>query len=231
MQIIEGSILGVRSARLHFKHPTNRIAVTLFPMIHIGEAQFYRTAYQDAFGHDVTLVEGVDSPISKRITRSYRWMLGSKTLDLVLQPRPPADAAARVVLADLSGPEFEVEWRKVPIWLRLTVYVAAALMGLWGRRNLTREYLAKHLSLEDAPTLKELTQPSPEMGALTHAILDARDIRLLERLREEIHQQGADRRSLAVVYGAQHIRAVIKELTGKQGYMPAQPEWMTVFSL
>jgi hypothetical protein len=27
------------------------------------------------------------------------------------------------------------------------------------------------------------------------------------------------------------MRAVIKELTGKQGYMPAQPEWMTVFSL
>jgi hypothetical protein len=231
MQIIEGSLIGVRSARLHFKHPTNPLSVTLFPMIHIGEEQFYRTAYEDAFGHDLALTEGVNSPIGKRITRSYRWILGSKSLDLVLQPRPPAQCRALIVHADLTAPEFEAEWRKVALWLRLTVYVLAALMGVWGRHNQTRRRLAKVVSLDDAPSLKELAQQGPEMGALTHAILDARDERLLERLREHIDGTNSDRRSIAVVYGARHMRAVIKELTSKQGYMPVQSDWMTVFSV
>ncbi|MGZ6015755.1 MAG: hypothetical protein ACXWKM_08410 [Phenylobacterium sp.] len=231
MQIIEGSLIGVRSARLHFRHPSNPLSVTLFPMIHIGEAQFYHAVFEDAFAHDHALTEGVNSPIVKRITRAYRWMLGSKTLDLVLQPRPPAECRATIVHADLTAAEFEAEWRKVALWLRLTVYVVAAVGGLWRRRNQTRQLLADVLTLDDAPSLKELVQQGPEMGALTHAILDARDQRLLERLGEQIDSSNPDQRSLAVVYGARHMRAVIKELTAKRGYSPVQSDWMTVFSL
>lgn len=229
MQIIEGSLIGVRSARLSFHHPTKPVSITLFPMIHVGEAEFYARAYEDAFAHDVVLVEGVRSPVSKRVTRSYRWMLGSNTLGLTLQPPPPTDSGATVVLADLSGPEFEAEWRKVALWLRLAVYVLAAGIGLWARFNMTRERIAKMVSLDDAPSLRELT-PSPEAGALTAVILDARDRRLLEMLRKSIDADDPGPRTLAIVYGARHMRAVIRELSRNQGYHVGTPEWMTVFS-
>ena len=229
MQIIESSVIGVRSARLEFWHPDIRATVTLFPMIHIAEPSFYARVYEDAFAQDVALVEGVDSPIARRITRAYRWMLGSKTLQLSLQPNPPSAPQARIVHADLTGPEFEVVWRKVPPWLRWIVYVYAMALGLSGRFRMTRLRLAKIVPLDDAPTLRELAQ-SPEAGALSEAILDARDRRLLERLRECIGETHGAKRAIAVVYGAGHMRAVIRELTDKLGFHTGKTEWMTVFS-
>ncbi len=37
-------------------HP---MTVTLFPMVHIGEPEFYQQVYADAFAHDVVLYEGI----------------------------------------------------------------------------------------------------------------------------------------------------------------------------
>ena len=136
MQFVEVSVFGVRSARLSFSSPTSGVRVTLFPMIHVGESDFYRTTYADAQSHDVVLLEGVRSPIVQRITRSYRWIEGSKNLaGLIVQPRfPDSPARAKIVRADLTQQEFELEWRKVAFWLRFAVSVLAPLIGL-NRRN------------------------------------------------------------------------------------------------
>jgi hypothetical protein len=72
MQFVESSIWGVRSARLSFQSRSSAVTVTLFPMVHIGEAGFYEAVYADALGHDIVLLEGVRSPITTRVTRSYR---------------------------------------------------------------------------------------------------------------------------------------------------------------
>jgi hypothetical protein len=132
MQFVEVSVIGVRSARLIFSSPTSGVRVTLFPMIHVGEPDFYRTTYADAQSHDVILLEGVRSPVVARITRSYRWIEGAKNLSgLVVQPRfPDSLSIAKIVHADLSQQEFEEEWRKVPLWLRLAVSALAPLIGL-----------------------------------------------------------------------------------------------------
>jgi hypothetical protein len=231
MQIIESSALGVRSARIQFRHPTGRQSVTLFPMIHIGEPEFYRTAFDDAFAHDVVLVEGIKSPISMRITRSYRWLLASKRIDLSLQPRSPEAGTchAKIVHADLSPAEFAAEWQKVTLWLRLAVYLISPLIGLHRRWFATRESIAKGMSMDDQPSQKELVEWSPEGGAITEAILNSRDERLLDRLREQLSGEPTAR--IAVVYGAGHMRAVVRELTARQGYMTGQSDWLTVFHL
>ncbi len=134
MQLVENSIIGLRSARHVFKQRDSNIRVTLFPMIHIGEKEFFEAVYQDAFAHDAVLVEGLKSPITNRITRSYRWMAGSK-LGLVIQPKypKPESVKARIVHADLSHEEFLVEWQKMPLKLRLLIYFLAPMVGLWGR--------------------------------------------------------------------------------------------------
>ena len=69
----------------------------------------------------------------------------------------------------------------------------------------------------------------PEAGELTEAILNSRDGRLLDRPREELSAEPATR--IAIVYGAGHMRAVVRELTGRQGYMTGASDWLTVFYL
>ncbi len=38
-------------------------------------------------------------------------------------------------------------------------------------------------------------------------------------------------RRLAIVYGAQHMRAVVKELVSKRNYRCVKSEWMLIFPL
>jgi hypothetical protein len=233
MQFVEESVIGVRSARLSFSSPTSGVRVTLFPMIHVGEPEFYRSTYLDAQLHDVVLLEGVRSPVVTRITRSYRWTERSKSLSgLVVQPRFPDDGSNRkIVHADLLPEEFEAEWRKVPLWLRLAVSVLSPLIGLKRRWHYSRSALAKEMSCEDQPSLSELLAISPETGALTQSILHARDERLIERLRDELDAFEMPSKSVAIVYGAAHMRAVVRELTGNRNFAVCGAEWRTIMSL
>jgi len=202
-------------------------------MTHVGELEFYQKTYTDAQTHDVILLEGVKSPIATRITRSYRWLVGSPRMaGLVVQPPYPKTAPPpRVVQADLSPTEFEAEWLKVPIWLRLTVYLLAPILGLDRRWRYSRSRLAKGMSCDDQPSLSELLAISPETGALTQAILHARDKRLIDRLRSELDAPRSQPETLAVIYGAMHMRAVVRELTVQRDFIAGGAEWQTVLTL
>ena len=233
MQFIEPSMLGVRSARLTLSSRDSPTVITLFPMVHVGERQFYDATYSDALDNDVVFVEGVRSPITLRITRSYRWLVGSRRMvGLILQPPfPRGEGLARIVHADLSPDEFAAEWRAVPLWLRAFVYVVAPSIGLYRRWFSTRSGLAKNMRCEDQPTFAELLAMTPETATLTQAILHARDARLVDRLRTELDapQPGATR--IAVVYGAAHMRAVVGALMTKHNFVVTGAEWKTIFSL
>jgi len=230
MQFIESSILGVRAARLSFTSRATEARITLFPMVHIGEANFYRAAYEDALGHDVVLLEGVRSPVTVRVTRSYRWLIGSRAMmGLIVQPKMPTDAGkARLVHADLTGEEFEAEWRAVPLWMRLAIYVLAPVIGLRRRWFSSRNKLARDMACDDQPTLSELLAITPETGALTQAILHARDRRLLECLGAEL--DASPPKTIAVVYGAAHMRAVVRELTANRAFTVSDAQWRTLMT-
>lgn len=232
MQFIESSAFGVRSARLTFVSSTASTQVTLFPMVHVGEPEFYRSVYEDAAGHAVVLLEGVRSPISARITRSYRWAVGKHGLaKLVVQPRfTETTSNPQVIVADLNHMEFLAEWRKVQWWVRGFVWVLAPLIGLHRRWRYSLERLAKEMGCDDQPSLSELLAISPETGALTAAILDARDRRLIERLRTLLDSPTPPV-TIAIIYGARHMRAVVKELCAKRNYVPRTADWRTIWSL
>lgn len=224
--------MGVRAARLALVDAKVTTRVTLFPVVHIGELRFYNELYRDALTHDVVLFEGVRSPITNRITRSYRWLVGSRAMiGLVVQPRlADADSSARLVHADLTEDEFAIEWRKVPLWIRALIYVTAPALGLKRRWFASKAALAKDMACEDQPSLKEILAVSPETGALTRAILQVRDDRLIERLREEL-EKSQGHRSIAIIYGAMHMRAVVRELTGKRKFSVTGSDWRTVMTL
>jgi len=231
MQFIESTAFGVRSARLSFTSRATHTRITLFPMVHVGEPAFYDATYRDAFAHDVVLVEGVDSPVVKRVTRSYRWLVGSRAMaGLIVQPRMQRGEliSGRVVHADLSADEFAQEWRRVLPWTRAMIYLLAPIVVLRLRCS-GRASLAKNLACDDEPSVAELLAIDPETGGLTQALLSSRDDRLIERLDGELAD--AKPRSLAIVYGALHMRAVVRALTTKYDFFASGAEWRLVFGL
>jgi hypothetical protein len=202
-------------------------------MIHLGEAAFYDAVYRDACSHDAVLVEGVRSPVTTRVTRAYRWIEGAKHIALVVQPRHPdqSDSHAAIIHADLSGDEFERHWRKVPLHLRWAIYVGAPIYALYYRWFGSRRSLAKGHALDDLPSRNETLRWTPEHASLGEAILTERDKRLVEVMSEYLNAASAEPRRLAIVYGARHMRAIIKDLTHRRGFHCVDSEWMLVFPL
>ncbi len=147
-----------------------------------------------------------------------------------MQPRfPVANGRPAVINADLTPEVFALEWRKVSLWLRWLIYGLAPLMGLHRRWFSSRAKLAKDMSCEDQPSLKELLTMTPETGALTQAILGARDDSLLHVLDAELDLDPRRPKAIAIIYGAAHMRAVVRLLT-KRNFFIASTEWRTIFS-
>ena len=228
MQILEASLLGLRAARIAFRNGETGQTVTLFPMIHAAEPDFYKAVFEDAFdAHDIALTEGISSPVTRRITRSYRWMVRRRgPLVLQSEPRPEAGRARRV-RADLDPDEFERLWATLPFATRLTIALAAPLVGLSLRFRPDLAALARRLEMDDLPSRDSILGWSPETASLDGVILQARDLRLVETLTRTI-ADAKEGQSIAIVYGAAHMPAVLRALPDL-GFTWTSSDWMLVF--
>lgn len=214
-----------------FRSPKSLVTFTVYPMIHVGEEGFYAAVYQEAFDHDVAIVEGIRSPVTRHLTRSYRW-IDLEKLGLILQPRSPHpdSVKARLILADLSPEEFHLQWCKVPLRLRVLFYVFAPLVGLHRRLFASRQSLAQGISLDDHRSDEEILAWEPELEIVNHSILHARDARILDCIAAELDPPCHMEKRVAIVFGAQHMRAVLKDLS-QRGFYADRCSWLTVFSL
>lgn len=212
-----------------FRSRVSLVSVTLYPMAHVGDDRFYKEVYDEAFAHDVVLVEGVRSPVGRNLTRSYRWIDFEK-LGLVLQPDTPSPGTvpARIVKADLTTEEFHREWRKVPLLLRAAFLFAAPAYGIYRRLFASRQSLVRNMSLEDRKSADEILSWSPRFEPVNRSIIHARDERLIECVAAELGGDAGKR--VAVVYGARHIRAVLRELT-RRGFHCSDASWRTIISV
>jgi hypothetical protein len=232
MQLLENSVLGLRSARLTFARAKSALSITLFPMIHVGEADFFEKVYTDAFAHDVALVEGITSPIARRITRGYKWLIGPSS-GLVVQPPYRSNAAtkAEIIHSDLSADEFAEAWKKTPIGLRMLLNFAGPGFGLAHRWTLSREKLARQLSFDDLPSRDSILGWSPELGAIDEVLLRARDERLIDHIRDQIGKGSSKSHSISIVYGAAHMPPVLEEISRQGDFRLVSSDWLTVFRL
>lgn len=230
MQILEHSIFGLRSARLSFSDESGRLSVTLFPMVHVGEAQFYRDVYEDAFQHDMALVEGVLSPAVKRLTRSYRW-LDTEALGWIIQPKypPSEDVRAEICNADIQSDEFERLWRRIPWKIRAVTVLGSAVLGIASRWILDSGMIARRLEMDELPQRSDILDWSPEYSVLGELVMDARDRCLTDILMKALERYSAQERSISIVYGAAHMPAVIRVLRAN-GFTQSSGTWMKIFS-
>jgi len=226
MQFLEWSILGLRSARHVLRNEERDLSITLFPMVHLAEPEFYERVNSDAAKHDVVVLEGINSPVSRRLTRTYRWSRPAR-LGLVIQKKFSCEGV-RTVLADLPSVEFETLWRSGPRWERAVIECGAAIFGLRLRLVGTRASLGKKFNTTDLPDRDEVMMWTERNAPLLDALRTARDASLCRAV-TDLLAESEQVHSVAIIYGARHMGVLVHVLR-KAGFRPVASEWMQVFS-
>jgi hypothetical protein len=100
-----------------------------------------------------------------------------------------------------------------------------AAQRLFGSRWL--QLILQESSLHDLPSTEEVLQPGL-LSDVERVVLDERDERLLATLYDVHDRRAHDSITVAVVYGAQHMRAVAAGLSTRHGYQVRTGDWLTV---
>lgn len=232
MQLIEVSVAGVRSAVITLEAGGTPLRIVLFPMVHLGAPGYYRAVTDRLARCGLVVAEGISRPPAsvRALTLAYRLPgrrhrnrgLTSQDIDYAALPGIP------VVRPDMSGRDFRRHWRGVPAAERLAAWVLVPPVALAMALRGTRRTFGRHLSLDDLPSFQD-EQVRHLAPGLTRAILDERDILLTECLAGICRDHAAERMDVAVVWGADHMPAVTRELFRQFGYRPRSAEWLTVF--
>lgn len=231
MQIIESTAFGVRSAVFRFEKSGRSPDFIVFPMIHVAEAQYYAEISRRLDECDIVLFEGVGSRAGNLLTASYRFLAKNPRLGLVSQKKMDLDhLKGRLIHADVEGEAFEERWWKIATWLRFLLPIAAPIYGLYMRYFGTRAAIARGLRFDLRKSRRELLADSDERE-ITNVLVDWRDKRLIEAIEEQrLKPENADR-TIGILFGAGHMRAVIRHLMRNHKYRVTNAEWVMVFGL
>ena len=231
MQIIEVTGLGVRSAVIRLRRRDTALQFVLYPMIHMARHGFYRDVTKRLRKAHLIVVEGVHggrtSPLFLALTLSYRVLRLNRRAQLVEQDIDYKALGVPVIRPDVSADEFRDDWRRVPIWDRVIMWLALPVVILVRLVGGTSAIWTRAVALEDLPTPEEevMAEAMPEMN---EAFLDRRDRRLLAAL-YALHDQRCDEAiEVAVVYGAGHVPAIVRGLADTYGYKPRSADWLIV---
>jgi hypothetical protein len=164
------------------------------------------------------------------LTASYRTMTEDERLGLVEQNIDYAAIGVPVICPDVSVEQFEEQWRTIPAWQRGAIIAATvpvvAAQRLFGSRWL-QDRLPDH-SMDDLLSREEEFMPDI-VEELDRVILHQRDVPLLKVLTGLHEQRSKEPITVAVVYGAAHMRAVLKGLR-PLGYRVVSGDWLTVMT-
>ena len=233
MQLVEASSFAVRSAVIQLRRPGTPLGFVLFPMIHLATPAFYADVMTRLAGCQLIVAEGglgaERTAGGQALTLSYRLAGRARRWGLVTQCLTLTELGVPVVRPDMDADRFRRGWRRLPVLVRLWAWVLVPAFGIGLLLFGSREILARGLgSLEDLPTREEELGYGPRFDVLQELLVDDRDA-LLVRALDTIHQQRSQEPiSVAVVYGAGHMPAVVCSLA-RYGYHASSAEWLTVF--
>jgi hypothetical protein len=235
VQFIEVTgLAGVRSAVIRFERPGTGLAFQLFPMVHLGEAGFYReVAARLRRDCDLVVAEeiGEGSAGADALVASYRRLDGHERLGLVVQDIDFDSLGLPVVRPDMTGAQFQDGYRRLPLKERALVATVVPAMTAGMRLLGTRRWLARHLAVDDLMSEGEEAVADFWPG-LDDLVLRRRDRLLIDTLTrlDRAYEGRTGPFTIAVVYGAGHMRAVCEALAGL-GHHAADAEWITVFTV
>ena len=231
MQIIETGPLGLRSAVLRLQSRNAACSYLLFPMVHIGEPAFYDAVAARAAECDHILVEGVRHKLVVVAGRMYDRVAASSRMQLTAQRvmapalRPVKD---RIVNIDMPPDQFQALWQLQPLWTRLLLPGLFRLVFWHFSKFGTRKRLAQQMAIDLAPSRSEIFRVGDELE-FTKLLKDRRDEYIVARL-DEFHQRHRDQPvTVAIIFGASHMRAIVRHLIDRHSYVAAAGSWLTIF--
>lgn len=219
MQFIESSIVGVRSAAITLACRTSPMRFALFPMVHVAERSFYAQVTARVKKCAIIVAEGMpagSAPVQE-------WMSQVRFDDLVDQNNA----------LDLESLAIPIFWEAVPPppdtraeRLRNTAEdtfgaVALRILGRYGDpRGLP--------NLDEADDHDDRWEGGRVERWMRERIVDRRDDALNRRLTALHHEHHRRPFTVAVVYGAGHMPAVVEHLRAEFGYFVKEAEWLVV---
>ena len=206
------------------------LVFVLFPMLHLGTDAFYQEVDERLRHCEVVVAEGVGgrSVIIAALTLAYRLPGRRRRLGLVKQHIDLAGLGVPVIRPDMTAGEFRQGWRAVPVLQRTVVVCLAPAVAVAFWLVGTRRMLARYANLDDLPDQIQ-SQVRDQAGELEDLLVDRRDGLLVSAL-DTIHgEHRTEPMTVAVVYGAGHMPAVVHHLAGRYGYRPREAQWLTVF--
>jgi hypothetical protein len=233
MQFIEKNSFNVQSAIYLLKSDNSNLRFALFPMIHVGSKEYYDEVSRRLAQCDLILAEGVRSKKVEILTFSYRIVKKIKRMNLVTQREALKTSAfsEKFINADMDGRVFDERWASLPTILKaqlaLIIPIYVIYLFIFG----TRELIASHLAVDDLPSRDELLNYDQSFEPFDALILDERDRHLIGQI-QKLHQTSDQGNKLVgIVYGARHMRTIVRFLMGKLSYRIIGAEWITVFDL
>jgi hypothetical protein len=234
VQIVEANDYSVRVAELRLTRRASPMRFVLYPMLHVGSPAFYRDVTDRLRAVDLIVAEGISGPTraGDQLTASYRMMAADESLGLAVQHLDVDDLGVRVIRPDPSGAHFDTRWETVPRWQRGATRALGssftAAQRLFGSRFLQQGL--SRMSFDDLPSQTEILERDP-LPDVSRVVTDERDALLVSALDELHDQRSQEAITVAVVYGAMHMRAVVNEFSAPHGYVVRGGDWLTVMLL
>lgn len=203
-------------------------------MIHLATPAFYEEVADRLGRCQLIVAEGGTglgrTAAGQALTMVYRLSGLARRWGLVTQRLSLQRVGVPVVLPDMDAEQFRRGWRRLPLLVQASLLVLMPVYAIGLLVFGSRRFLARQLgSLENLPTLDEELATDGPYAAMDQLLLDDRDALLVAAL-DAIHQQRSQEPiSVAVVYGAEHLRAVVRALSARHGYRAVGAEWVTVF--
>lgn len=232
MQFIEKNSFNVRSVVYSLKRDDSRLEFLLFPMIHVGSTEFYDEISRRLVSCDLILAEGVKSRRGKLLTLSYRVVKHIRRMELVTQHDGMRldSFRGKILNTDIDGAAFDERWSSLPISLRLQFVVLVPIVVVYLFLFGTRETLANYIALDDLPSREEILSDDENSEAFDSLIVNERDRVLIEHV-AKLEEQQNEPRQIGIVYGARHMRNMMRFLMQELNYRVAKAEWVKVFDL
>ncbi len=259
MQIVEVTDFALRSAVLRLARADTPLRFEVFPMVHVAEPAFFAAVTERLRRCDLIVAEGVggaepppaidpeltwpglemeDLPPERRrrwnaasaLTASYEIPARFERSGLIQDNINFDRLGVPVLYPDMTDAEFAAGFRAIPARQRAIALVAAPLAGLGRLAYGSRRSIARHLTLDDTDWHERRAATGP-LDDLLVLMVDKRDELLLTAL-DAVHDTcSRDPITVAVVYGAMHVPAVLRGLRALHGYSVRSAEWLTVFEL
>lgn len=207
----------------------NLLQFRLIPMIHIGEANFYKSA-TNALGDCQHLIfEGVKLNKLRSFGRITKQI--AKKLELVEQRNQMRlkELPLKLIHGDLDEEEASKAWQKVNRWERLSVRYMYPLLYHRNRRHLSRRMMARVLANSQEARYSYRYAMYP-IDSADFFISEFRERKLFKTINRHIKEQKDTTSITGILYGAGHAKAILAHLE-QWGYSIQNAFPLTVFNI